>query len=133
MVCRAMSPLALPRSPLPGFLIAIAVLAVGIVVAFAVGRYPVSLGAIVDVAVSRITGHPFSGVPAVETVILQVRGPRVLAAVLVGAALAAAGTAFQGLFRNPLVSPDMLGASSGAALGAVVGIFLSAGVFAIEL
>ena len=64
--------------------------------------------------------------PAVESVILQVRGPRVLAAVLVGAALAVAGTAFQGLFRNPLVSPDILGASSGAALGAVLGIYLLA-------
>ena len=64
--------------------------------------------------------------------ILQVRGPRVLAAVLVGAALAVAGTAFQGLFRNPLVSPDILGASSGAALGAVLGIFFSLGVFGIQ-
>ena len=63
---------------------------------------------------------------------MQVRGPRVLAAALVGAALAVAGTAFQGLFRNPLVSPDILGASSGAALGAVIGIFFSLGVFAIQ-
>src|SRR5258708_32389452 len=51
---------------------------------------------------------------------------------LVGAALAVAGTAFQGLFRNPLVSPDILGASPGAALGAVIGIYLSLGVFAIQ-
>jgi len=65
-------------------------------------------------------------------VVLQVRGPRVLAAALVGAALAVAGTAFQGLFRNPLVSPDILGASSGAALGAVTGIFFSLGVLAIQ-
>ena len=65
-------------------------------------------------------------------VMLQIRGPRVLAAVLVGAALAIAGAAFQGLFRNPLVSPDLLGASSGAALGAVLGIYFSLGVFAIE-
>jgi iron complex transport system permease protein len=56
----------------------------------------------------------------------------VLAAVLVGAALAVSGTAFQGLFRNPLVSPDILGASSGAALGAVVGIYFSLGVAGIE-
>ena len=48
------------------------------------------------------------------------------------AALAVAGTAFQGLFRNPLVSPDILGASSGAALGAVFGIFISLGMFAIQ-
>ena len=63
---------------------------------------------------------------------LLVRGPRVVAAVLVGAALAVAGTAFQGLFRNPLVSPDILGASSGAALGAVLGIYFSLGVIGIE-
>src|SRR5262249_6744179 len=61
-----------------------------------------------------------------------VRGPRVVAAALVGAALAVAGTAFQGLFRNPLVSPDILGASSGAALGAVLGIYFSLGVIGIE-
>jgi len=69
---------------------------------------------------------------AVENVIWQVRGPRVISAALVGAALAVAGTAFQGLFRNPLVSPDILGASSGAALGAVLGIYFSLGVFAIQ-
>ena len=51
---------------------------------------------------------------------------------MVGAALAVAGTAFQGLFRNPLVSPDILGASSGAALGAVLGIYFSLGVIGIE-
>jgi iron complex transport system permease protein len=61
----------------------------------------------------------------VSTVVMQVRGPRVLAALLVGAALAAAGSAYQGMFRNPLVSPDILGVSTGAALGAVLAIFLS--------
>jgi iron complex transport system permease protein len=71
--------------------------------------------------------------PNVETVVLQVRGPRVLAALLVGAALAAAGTAYQGMFRNPLVSPDILGVSTGAALGAVLGIFLSLHVVLIQL
>jgi len=62
-----------------------------------------------------------------------VRGPRVIAALLVGAALAAAGTAYQGMFRNPLVSPDILGVSTGAALGAVLAIFLSLGVLGIQL
>jgi iron complex transport system permease protein len=79
-----------------------------------------------------VTGTPAGVSPAVENVVWQVRGPRVLAAALIGAALAVAGTAFQGLFRNPLVSPDILGASSGAALGAVLGIFFSLGVFAIQ-
>jgi iron complex transport system permease protein len=92
-------------------------------VAFAVGRYPVSLAELFSV----LSGQSVAG--NVETVVLQVRGPRVLAALLVGAALAAAGTAYQGMFRNPLVSPDILGVSTGAALGAVMAIFLSMGIF----
>jgi iron complex transport system permease protein len=120
------------RSFLPGLIIALGVLALGLVVAFTVGRYPVSLAELADVLLSRLTGRAGSASPAVENVVLLVRGPRVVAAVLVGAALAVAGTAFQGLFRNPLVSPDILGASSGAALGAVIGIFFSLGVIGIE-
>jgi ABC-type Fe3+-siderophore transport system, permease component len=68
----------------------------------------------------------------VETVVFRIRGPRVLAALAIGAALAAAGAAYQGLFRNPLVSPDILGVSAGAAFGAVLGIYLSLNVIAIQ-
>jgi iron complex transport system permease protein len=122
----------LTRSVLPGLAIAIGVLIAGLLLAFTIGRYPVSLAELGNVLLAKISGQRPDVSPAVESVILQVRGPRVLAAALVGAALAVAGTAFQGLFRNPLVSPDILGASSGAALGAVVGIFLSLGVLAIQ-
>ena len=121
-----------PRSAVPGFAIAIAVLIAGLLLALTVGRYPVGLGELMSVLYAKATGQVADVSPAVESVILQVRGPRVMAAMLVGAALAVAGTAFQGLFRNPLVSPDILGASSGAALGAVLGIYLSLGVFAIQ-
>ncbi len=120
------------RSAVPGLAIATAVLIAGLLLAFTVGRYPVSLAELANVLLSKITAHRADVSPAVESVIMQVRGPRVLAAALVGAALAVAGTAFQGLFRNPLVSPDILGASSGAALGAVIGIFFSLGVVAIQ-
>ncbi len=120
------------RPFLPGLIIALGVLALGLLVAFTVGRYPVSLTELVDVLFSRLTGRPTTASPAVENVVLLVRGPRVVAAVLVGGALAVAGTAFQGLFRNPLVSPDILGASSGAALGAVIGIYFSLGIVGIE-
>ena len=120
------------RRALPGFTIALAVLVAGLLLAFMLGRYPISLGEIVDVVAAKLTGRDPHVSAAVETVILHVRGPRVLAAALVGAALAVAGTAFQGLFRNPLVSPDILGASSGAALGAVLGIYFSLGVLGIE-
>jgi iron complex transport system permease protein len=120
------------RRALPGFTVALAVLVAGLLAAFLLGRYPISLGEIIDVVAAKLTGRDPHVSAAVETVILHVRGPRVLAAALVGAALAVAGTAFQGLFRNPLVSPDILGASSGAALGAVVGIYFSLGVLGIE-
>jgi iron complex transport system permease protein len=122
----------MPRSSLPSLLIAFAFLLAGLLLAFMVGRYPVGLGDLVNVVAAKLAGRAADVPPAVESVIWQVRGPRVIAAALVGAALAVAGTAFQGLFRNPLVSPDILGASSGAALGAVLGIYFSLGVFAIQ-
>lgn len=96
-------------------------------VAFAVGRYPLSLAEVL----SALAGQAAD--PTVNTVVMQVRGPRVLAALLVGAALAAAGTAYQGMFRNPLVSPDILGVSTGAALGAVLSIFFSTSIFLTQL
>src|ERR1700694_4489163 len=124
--------MSLARSAVPGFAIAVAVLIAGLLLALTVGRYPVSLGDLLSVLGAKLAGHRADVAPAVESVILQVRGPRVMAAMLVGAALAVAGTAFQGLFRNPLVSPDILGASSGAALGAVIGIYLALSVCAIQ-
>jgi len=120
------------RSSAPGLLIALAVLIAALALALTVGRYPAGIGDLFNLIAAKLTGHA-SGVPAAATdVLLRVRGPRVLAAVMVGAALAVAGTTFQGLFRNPLVSPDLLGASSGAAFGAVLGIYFSLDVFAIE-
>src|SRR5580704_4005474 len=118
--------------PAPGLLIALAVLIAALLLAFTLGRYPVGLGDLLKVVAAKISGHPSDVPAAAVNVIWQIRGPRVLAATLVGAALAIAGTAFQGLFRSPLVSPDLLGASSGAALGSVLGIYFSLGVLAIE-
>ena len=67
-----------------------------------------------------------------ETLFFQVRLPRIALALLVGCSLAAAGAAFQGTFQNPLVSPDILGASQGAAFGAAVAILLGLGAFGIS-
>ena len=115
-----------------GLAIAAGILVLAIAAAFAFGRFPVGVADVIRSVFAKVTGTPSSLPAAVETVIWQVRGPRIIAAVLVGSALAAAGAAFQGLFRNPLVSPDILGASSGAALGAVVGIYFSLGVLGIQ-
>lgn len=66
-------------------------------------------------------------------VVWQIRIPRILAALLVGGALSAAGASYQALFRNPLVSPDILGVSAGAGLGAILGIFLALPIVGIQL
>ncbi|GAA0526726.1 iron complex transport system permease protein [Rhizomicrobium palustre] len=66
-------------------------------------------------------------------VLLQVRLPRILAGIFIGAGLSAAGAAYQGIFRNPMVSPDILGASAGAGFGAAAAILASLGVIAIQL
>ncbi|WEF25580.1 iron ABC transporter permease [Paracoccus sp. S3-43] len=71
--------------------------------------------------------------PQAVTVLLNIRLPRVLAAAVEGAALAAAGAAYQTVFRNPLVSPDILGVSAGAGFGAVLGILLGLPVMAIQI
>ena len=109
------------------YLLAAGVLLGLVAIAFAVGRYPVSVAEVL----SALAGQAVD--PTVSTVVTQVRGPRVLAALLVGAALAAAGSAYQGMFRNPLVSPDILGVSTGAALGAVLGIFMSLNILWVQL
>jgi iron complex transport system permease protein len=71
-----------------------------------------------------------SGTPGI--VLLQIRLPRLLACLLVGSGLALAGSSYQGLFNNPMVSPDILGASAGAGFGAAVGILLGFDFIAIQ-
>ena len=115
-------------------------------VAVALGLAGLGLLALVSMMVGKYGGGPrplFEALrqlvtgevtdPLLATVLWNVRLPRVAAALIVGAGLAAAGATYQGLFRNPLVSPDLLGVSVGASLGAVLGIFLSLPVLAIQL
>jgi iron complex transport system permease protein len=99
----------------------------------ALGKFPVSPHDLVAVLWSKLTGARSAASPAVETVVWQIRLPRIAAAVLIGAALAAAGSTYQGLFRNPLVSPDILGVAAGAGLGAVIGIFFSLPVAGVQV
>ncbi|MCW5773063.1 MAG: iron ABC transporter permease [Rhodospirillaceae bacterium] len=113
------------RSPLEATALVGALLLAAVFAAFAVGQYPIAPGDLAGFLWAKIFGGPHALSEAAQTVLLQIRGPRVVAALVVGAALAGAGAAYQNLFRNPLVSPDILGVSSGAALGAALGIFLS--------
>jgi iron complex transport system permease protein len=100
---------------------------------FMVGKFDISPAQLVSVIYAWVSGGSHNLPPVVDTVIFQIRLPRVIAAMLVGAALAAAGATYQGMFRNPLVSPDILGVSAGAGLGAVLGIFFSLPVVGVQL
>jgi len=99
-------------------LLLLAALLVSIVLATAVGAVRLPLSQVLATLL-----HPSRAGEARE-IIFGLRLPRVLAAALVGAALSATGVLFQGLFRNPLADPFVLGTSGGAALGGAVGIFL---------
>jgi iron complex transport system permease protein len=112
--------------------LALGLLVLAVVAAF-VGPYPVSPTGALRAVLNRLSGEIPPSEATLDTVLFFVRLPRIAAAMLVGAALAAAGAAYQGLFRNPLVSPDILGVSAGAGLGAVLGIFLSLPVLGIQL
>jgi iron complex transport system permease protein len=98
-----------------------------------VGRYHVSLGELFTLLGSKLGLSDATVSQQVSTVILNVRLPRITAALLIGAGLALSGGAYQGMFRNPLVSADILGASAGAGFGAALGIMLSKSVIATQL
>ena len=105
----------------------IVALPVAMIAGVAFGAVPVAPGEVV-----AAIGRALRGVPGglADTLIIQVRLPRVILAALVGASLAGAGALYQALFRNPLADPYILGVSSGAGLGAMVAIVATAGATA---
>lgn len=92
---------------------------------FLIGRYQVSAGQVIQVFFSKLTGTACDVPEMVQSVILKVRTPRIFAAILIGGALSVSGATYQGLFKNPMVSPDILGASAGAGFGAAIAILCS--------
>ena len=101
-------------------------------VSFMLGRYPVAHIDVVKTILSPI--FPQLAVsPELNSIVFTIRLPRIIAALLVGAALSIAGASFQGIFKNPLVSPDLLGVSMGAGFGAAVAILANAGNALIQL
>lgn len=115
------------------FTILILIFAVVFFGSFMVGRYQIMPGELVKIILSRITDIEPTWDDAAETVLFNIRLPRVLAAALIGAALSIAGVSYQGMFQNPMVSPDILGASSGAGFGAALAILLGFGYAGISI
>lgn len=109
------------------YLVTVVVLVAVFLAGLCIGRYPISLGHVGLSFASLVTGKDYGLSPEELAIMLHVRLPRCLMGGLVGAALAASGCAFQGLFKNPLVSQGILGVSSGAAFGAALSILLFTG------
>lgn len=116
------------------FIVLVAVFLTVSLISVVLGRYSLSIGEFIKVMWGQI---PFTVIdrgwdPAAEKVLFEIRLPRIASALLIGASLSMAGVSYQGMFRNPLVSPDILGASTGAGFGAALAILLGAGYFVIS-
>jgi len=101
-------------------------LVIALLLASAFGAVTVSLPDILKMSLNKIAVSDFSPTwrAVDETIIFQIRLPRVIGSALVGAALATAGVLFQGLLRNPMADPYIIGTSAGAALGATIAMML---------
>lgn len=99
---------------------------------FLIGPYPVPPDTVLAVVVHRLGIGEQHWPDAVRMVVMDIRGPRIVGALVVGGALAAAGATYQNLFRNPLVSPNVLGVAAGAGFGAALGILLDASAITIQ-
>lgn len=109
------------------------ILLLSIIGSITLGRYPISLKSLAGILASAfIEIEPF-WTNTEASLLLNHRLPRVLLACLVGLSLSTAGSAYQGVFQNPMAAPDILGASSGAAFGAALAILLNGGNTAIVL
>ena len=96
-----------------------------IVLGLGLGRMMIAPSDVVSILSKHLLTGAGSSTDANVLTVMNIRLPRVVAALLVGSALAISGAAYQGLFKNPMVSPDILGASAGASFGAALGILLS--------
>ncbi|MBY0147244.1 iron ABC transporter permease [Neobacillus niacini] len=108
------------------YVIAGSFLILSILLGISIGAVSVPIFTIIQIIISKLFGFSFDQIdPMFSSIVLNIRLPRVILAGLVGASLAIAGAAFQGLLRNPLADPYTLGVSSGASVGAVVTLFFN--------
>ncbi|MQB44858.1 iron ABC transporter permease [Rhizobium sp. ICMP 5592] len=114
-----------PRSPRVVIASLIAMLVVVAIGSLGVGRYDIPFARVLQILLAPIFPPETPATPTEANVVFTVRLPRILLALLSGAGLALSGATLQGVFRNPLVGPQVMGVSSGAAFGGTLAILLS--------
>ncbi|MDD3363380.1 MAG: iron ABC transporter permease [Syntrophomonas sp.] len=102
-------------------------------ISFTLGRYAIPLSQLFEILFSKLFGFQATWDATMDTVLFKVRLPRLLAAIMIGAVLSLSGATYQGLFKNPMVSADILGASAGAGFGAAIAMLLSFDAVGIQL
>ncbi|MDR0648316.1 MAG: iron ABC transporter permease [Synergistaceae bacterium] len=104
-----------------------------ILISLTIGQYPISTKDIFRILIGRALGMEADWPALMETLLLNVRLPRIMASALIGAALSASGAAFQAIFRNPLASPYTLGVSNGAGFGAAMAVMFFGSAWSIQI
>jgi iron complex transport system permease protein len=102
-------------------------------VSLLVGRFYVPAGAVARILASPLLPISPNWSASMQTIVLQIRLPRAVMAMFVGAGLSISGAAYQGMFRNPLVSPDILGVTAASGFGAALALLFSGGAVGVEL
>ncbi|MCK9268788.1 MAG: iron ABC transporter permease [Alkaliphilus sp.] len=118
------------------FLILVLIPIIAFFISITLGRYSITIKETITIlflkVISKILRVDIDLPKVIETVIFQVRIPRIVTAMIVGSSLTVSGAVYQGMFKNPMVSPDILGTSAGAGFGAALAILLSFGSLGIQ-
>lgn len=114
-------------------MILLCILIIGIFISLCLGKYPISIGESLKIIIGKLFGIQGDWSSMSENVVLRLRLPRIIGAIIVGASLSVSGATYQNLFKNPLISPDFLGVSSGACIGSAIAILLSLNSIMIQI
>ena len=104
-----------------------------IIISFQIGRYPIGPVELVKILLSRIIDIPQTWPDQAETVVFNIRLPRVFLSFIIGSSLALSGLLLQQVFNNPMASQDVLGSSSASAFGASLALLSGAGFIAVSI
>ena len=114
-------------------IILLVIFLLSIIISFQIGRYHIGPIELVKILISRVIEIPQTWSDQAETVVFNIRLPRVILSFIIGSSLALSGLLLQQVFNNPMASQDVLGSSSASAFGASLALLTGAGYFAVSI